>query len=94
MRILRSKDDENISKTGVRRFFIVEGFEEVSLFQLKWSSQPVSHLFTGDFSNMYTSIPLEDLKSKLRLVLNEAWVWQASKFGIENIQNLLQSLVI
>jgi hypothetical protein len=83
MRVLRAKDDEHIFRTGIRRFFIVEGYEEVSLFQSRWSSQPVSHLFTGDFSNMYTSIPLDDLKSKLSLVIKEAWVWNARRLGID-----------
>jgi hypothetical protein len=90
MHELRQKDDEHIARTGIRRFFIVDGYE-VALFQSRWSSLPVSHLFTGDFSNMYTSIPLDDLKSKLRYVLKEAWVWKASHFNIseQNIHKLV-----
>jgi hypothetical protein len=90
MHVLREKDDEHITRTGIRRFFIVDGYEEVALFQSRWSSLPMSHLFTGDFSNMYTSIPLDDLKSKLRYVLKEAWVWKASHLCIseENMDKL------
>ena len=33
---LRRKDDENILRTGVRKFFVVQGYEEVADFLKNW----------------------------------------------------------
>jgi len=62
MRTLREKDNEHIRKTGVRRYFTVESFDEVSLFLGKWQRITTSkRVYTGDFSTMYTKIPHDDL---------------------------------
>jgi hypothetical protein len=48
------------------------------------------------FSNMYTSIPLDDLKAQLALVLKEAWMWQADKLGVSDaayFPNKVQSIL-
>jgi hypothetical protein len=81
---LREKDESNIVKTSVRRFFVVKGFEEVADFLPRWPGQAKlseSSLHTGDFSTMYTTIPHKDLIEKLQLVLDEVWGFSA---GLQN----------
>ena len=73
---LREKDNETLSKTGVRRFFVVQSFEEVSGFLEKWvrKNHPNSKgLYTGDFATMYTTIPHSDLFMTMKHVTNEAF---------------------
>lgn len=76
---LREKDDLNIIKTGIRRFFVVSGYEEVAAFFSRWPrlETKVEHrqLQTGDFSTMYTTIPHKDLIQKVSIVLDEVWEW-------------------
>ena len=79
---LREKDDEHIIRTGVRRFFVVKGFEEVSSFLSRWPRRHTKvkrKLYTGDFSTMYTTIPHADLVQQIRKSLQEAWQFVADK---------------
>lgn len=89
LRSLREKDDSGLCETGIRRYFVVNGYEEVVSFLHGWPrvsvlrrSRPSSsvdrRLFTGDFSTMYTTIPHTDLKQRLGQVCSEAWEWVAS----------------
>lgn len=85
LRTLRAKDDELIRKTGVRRFFVVETYEEVSSFLAQWKRQWAQDkfrgLYTGDFSTMYTAIPHADLLDAVKVAVEEAFMWQAEKEG-------------
>jgi hypothetical protein len=77
---LRDKDDDNLTRTGVRRFFVVPGYEEVADFLPRWESGDSERsLYTGDFSTMYTTIPHDDLIRVFGLVLDEAWAWKATQ---------------
>jgi hypothetical protein len=70
---LREKDNDNIRKTSIRRFFVVKGFEEVAHFLPRWPKQGKQlaewSLQTGDFSTMYTTIPHKDLIENFNLCL-------------------------
>jgi hypothetical protein len=83
LRALRARDDDHIGRTGVRRFFVVNGYEDVADFLARWQRSPdtafhhTRHLHTGDFSTMYTTIPHDDLIRCLKLALKEAWTWGA-----------------
>jgi len=80
MRTLRSKDNEHIRKTGIRRYFTVETFEEVTHFLAKWKRfGSCRQMYTGDFSTMYTTIPHADLTRAVRVACEEAFLWQASR---------------
>jgi hypothetical protein len=81
---IRDKDDMRILTSGVRHYFVVNDYAQVSSFLLNWSHKHVtkeerqeglkpSHLYTGDFSTMYTTIPHGDLVEKVGLVVDEAW---------------------
>jgi hypothetical protein len=70
---LRKLDDKLIVDTGVRKFFVVNGYEEVTLFLSKWSPYRFESVQTGDFSTMYTHIPHDDLKRVMREVLTKVW---------------------
>jgi hypothetical protein len=90
---LRAKDDENIIRTGIRRFFIVNGYEEVASFTDKWHQtfkfpNQTQHLYTGDFSTMYTAIPHNDLIARIDKVIDETWHWahMRTKKPIDMIQ--------
>ena len=64
LRVLRVKDEHHLLLTGVRRFFVVTGYEEVAEFFSRWprtSRVAQQFLYTGDFSTMYTTIPHRDL---------------------------------
>ena len=79
---LRDKDNETISTSGVRRFFVVQAFEEVSGFLERWHRKnPNSSpgLYTGDFATMYTTIPHEDLFRAMEEVTREAFTWASQK---------------
>jgi hypothetical protein len=82
LNVLREKDDEHIKQTGIRRFFVINNFEEVTSFLSKWSAHSFSSMKTGDFSTLYTTIPLDDLVSELSVVINEAWVYHAQNENI------------
>ena len=80
MRTLREKDDEHIRMTGVRRYFTVESFDEVSQFLGKWRRvNAAKRVYTGDFSTMYTMIPHDDLIRAVRIACTEAFEWNASQ---------------
>jgi hypothetical protein len=76
---LRAKDDAHITRTAIRRFFVVSGYEEVVAFLSKWPRGKYmggsQQLHTGDFSTMYTTIPHADLIKRLSGVLDEVWEW-------------------
>lgn len=76
---LREKDDTNIRITGVRRYFVVDGYEEVADFIHKYrrTSHTMRNLYTGDFSTMYTTIPHDDLLLRIGQCVKEAWEYQA-----------------
>ena len=86
---LRERDDAHICNTGIRRMFVVNGYEEVAEFLQRRGRQVDSNrksLYTGDFSTMYTTIPHQDLISKLRLCLVQAWNWYATQNGLDVAQ--------
>ena len=74
---LRRKDNLSIRSTGIRRFFVVSGYEEVADFCRSWdfSHSVRRSLDSADFATAYTSTPLDDLKQKVKLVLEEAWTF-------------------
>lgn len=79
---LREKDDTNIIHTGIRRFFVIQGYEEVADFFRRFPRTTKTEkqcLYTGDFSTMYTTIPHNDLIEKLTKVFEEVWQYMASK---------------
>ena len=83
---LRDKDNAYIRSTGIRRFFVVNGYEEVADFlhrTSRGSHDSTRKLYTGDFSTMYTTIPHKDLINKLRLCLEEAWNWVATQNDVD-----------
>jgi hypothetical protein len=82
--VLEEKDDVHIQRTGIRRFFVVKGFEEVADFLKKWKFNKNNSrlLKTGDFSNAYTSIPHGDVVEKLSLVFEEVWKFMAEILGV------------
>jgi hypothetical protein len=92
---LREKDNETICTSGVRRFFIVRAFQEVSEFFRRWRRKgdpnSSSGLYTGDFSTMYTTIPHEDLFHVLEEVTREAFSWAGDKM-MEGRQPCIQWL--
>ena len=85
---LEKKDNVNIKLTGIRRFFVVHGYEKIANFlQSVLKSDKRRHLFTGDFSTMYTTIPHDDLKEKLGI--HEAFEW-----GFKHTKILDTNLII
>ena len=70
---IRKMDDEVIDDTGVRRLFVVKGYEEVMKFFSKWSAHQFQSVQTGDFSTMYTTIPHDDLKDIIAGVFETVW---------------------
>ena len=87
LKSLRDKDDFSILLSGVRRFFVVNGFEEPAEFLPRvrsiHNSSKWCPLYTGDFSTMYTTIPHSDLIEKLDSCVNEAVVWEATIRGVD-----------
>ncbi len=73
MSALKEKDDSHIAQTGVRRFFIVESFQEVTDFVNKWKRLKGQGLRTFDFSTMYTTLDQDDLIDKIGKVIEEAF---------------------
>ena len=77
LRTLREKDDCCIRETGVRRFFVVETYEEVANMLSSWRRNQISNdltgLYTGDFSTMYTSIPHDELFDAIKHTTREAF---------------------
>jgi hypothetical protein len=89
---LRKKDDAFILKTGIRRFFVVRGYEEVADFLKKWKYDTSTRrvIRSLDFSTMYTSLPLLNLKDDLRKAFEEAWDFAAEELNVDVEQVLLQ----
>ena len=90
---LASKDNRLIKKTGIRRFFVVQGYEEVADFLRIWPRPaPLEEwrLYTGDFSTMYTTILLTDLVVRIKSVCREAWTDAAAdQLGVHSDKLLL-----
>jgi hypothetical protein len=86
LKSLRDKDDFSILISGVRRFFVVNGYEETAEFLPRIRSIHKSStwrpLYTGDFSTMYTTIPHSDLIEKLGSCVHEAVAWEATTRGV------------
>jgi hypothetical protein len=87
---LRNKDDDLIRRTGVRRYFVVQSYDETAEFVARWSKSIDTTaakttgsrlLYTGDFATMYTAIPHADLFIKLKQAVKEAWTWEADRNG-------------
>lgn len=80
---LRVRDDNILRATGVRRFFVVNGYEEVADFLRRWPRREelrrttnrfiAANLYTGDFSTMYTTIPHDDLVEQIKWCCRRAW---------------------
>ena len=83
---LREQDDERILQTGVRRFFVVNGYEEVASFIHSWhfDSKASRTMRSGDFSTMYTSLPLSKLKYNVTFALTETWLYMAEKLDCDD----------
>ena len=81
--VLRRKDDVNIIDTGIRRFFVINGYEEVANFlpNIRGFSSTTRPLYTGDFSTMYTTIPHRDLITRLYRCVDEAVAFVASEYS-------------
>ena len=58
------------------------GYQEVTRFFAKWSSQVFTTMSTGDFSTMYTTIPHADVKNVIESKLRETWQWSATKLHV------------
>lgn len=91
---LREKDNESILSTGVRRFFVVQTYEEISSFLAKWQRKkgpnPDVGLYTGDFSTMYTTIPHDNLLEAIRSTTREAYDWASSKSDMQEREPCLK----
>lgn len=93
MRSLREKDNAHILRTGIRRYFVVENYEEVAVFLGRWrrqlsdSDNKNGSLYTGDFSTMYTTIPHRALLAAISDCIKEAFEWEATQrdTDVENI---------
>jgi hypothetical protein len=76
---LRAKDDALLSATGIRRYFILDGYEQFTGFLRKWRRSLSPHAYralaSGDFSTLYTTLPHKDLVDKIGDVIREAWDW-------------------
>ena len=76
---LREKDNDLIRDCGVRRYFVLDNFEELTAFLAKWSPHRFNSVRTGDFSTLYTAIPLDDLVRVLKGVVSEIWKHKANQ---------------
>ena len=84
MRTLRSKDNEHIRRTGIRRFFVVERFEEISMFLNRWRRVgDARSIRSGDFATMYTTIPHATLVDAITTSTDEAVAWAAHEHDID-----------
>jgi hypothetical protein len=75
MMVLRNLSDELFATTGVRRYFIVDSYEEVanSIHLYKRMPGQKTSLYTGDFSEMYTNIPQHKIMEQIRWCVDKAW---------------------
>lgn len=91
---LREKDNNSIARTEIRRFFVVQGYEEVADFLHRFPRSDAADeeriLCTGDFSTMYTTIPHEDLLERIQRVLEEAWAFRSEKEGVHTDKLFIQ----
>ena len=71
--VLRTHDKEQFeSGNGIRRYFVVDSFNEVSTAAMKLNYvQSTTTLGSGDFSTMYTSIDHQDLMDTIKYSINE-----------------------
>ena len=87
LRTLREKDNKGIIDTGVRRFFVVDTYEEVAGFFARWKRSEIAvmrtGLYTGDFSTMYTTIPHEALFHAIERTTHEAFAHAAQVLNID-----------
>ena len=84
MSTLREKDDAHIVRTGVRRFFVINGYEEVASFLGRWvRSGGYYDMRSFDFATMYTTLPHEDLVFRLTKVVREAFDFMSVDLGNE-----------
>ena len=85
LRTLREKDNDTILSTGVRRYFVVETYEEVSGFLSRWrrSERGQTGLYTGDFSTMYTTIPHDKLFQAIERSTREAFDYAGDRKNID-----------
>lgn len=89
LRTLREKDNESLCASGVRRYFIVESYEEVTGFLSRWrriKNLTRNGLYTGDFSAMYTGIPHKELFTAIDQATRESFDWAADKYSIPTDQ--------
>lgn len=86
MHSLREKDQELIQTSGIRRYWIVETYDEVTNFLSRWQHEnnvaENTGLYTGDFATMYTAIPHHGLFTALSSTITEAFTWAATKHNI------------
>lgn len=84
---LRDKDDDHIAKTGVRRYFVVDSFEEVTDFLSRWRRGmwlgSTCGLYSGDFSTMYTAIQHPALCRAIERTTLEAFEWAAAGLKVQ-----------
>ena len=74
LRTLREKDDRNLARTGIRRYFVVGDSFETSNFLGSWARRgETRELRSFDFATMYTNIPLDDLVEKVNTTIDEAF---------------------
>lgn len=81
MATLKDKDDASLGISGVRRFFVVKGFEEVARFLSGWKRRrnlSKHSLRSFDFTTMYTSIPHSQLLVAVSEAVQEAWQYMQS----------------
>jgi hypothetical protein len=83
LKVLREKDDVLIEEKGVRRYFVIDNFEELVNFLSKWGFHKFESVRSGDFSTLYTTIPLNDLTVVLKRVILEAWDYMCGVKGVE-----------
>ena len=88
MHTLRDKDDEEIRTSGLRRYWVVETYDEVSEFLGRWRHNDAASreagLYTGDIATMYTAIPHTDLFVAIESATREAFDWAAQSLGVEH----------
>ena len=74
MKVLRSYCDKILLYTGVNRMWITESTQDIlgDIEHLN-SKNKATSVSTFDFSTLYTKIDLEDLKDKLRWVVDKAF---------------------
>jgi hypothetical protein len=82
---LQQKDDDFIRRTGIRRFFVVNGYEDVTSFFKHWrfNSSKSRSMRSGDFSTMFTDFPHDDLIAQLDTATSEAWSYAATILDID-----------